>query len=239
MAVPGPEPGIDAHPVDNRGGLRPAWVTMGGMSALDPVRPRPRAFWADARFLIGIVLVVASIAGVWLIVSSARQTVPMLAAARTLVAGQVLTADDLRIVEVALGSAGEAYLPETELGPGVVVTRTVQSGELVPRSAVGDAAAATTTSVVVRSAVDIPESIAAGSLVEVWVAPQLERGRYDTPRILVADASVVSVTRAEGVIGGSSASLELVVPRADVADVLAAMSDDAALSVVPVSGGRR
>ena len=36
-------------------------------------RSRRRAPWADARFLIGIALVIASVVGVWLVVNGARQ----------------------------------------------------------------------------------------------------------------------------------------------------------------------
>ena len=118
----------------------------------------------------------------------------------------------------------------------MVATRTITEGELVPAGAVGDAAKARTTSVVVRSAVDVPASVEAGTVVEVWSAPLLEQGEYDVPRILVADATVVSVTRDDSMIGGGSASLELVIPRADVAATLAAMAGGSALSVVPTAG---
>ena len=37
------------------------------MSDHTAARPRPRAFWADIRFLLGIALIVASVAGVWLV----------------------------------------------------------------------------------------------------------------------------------------------------------------------------
>ena len=54
------------------------WITSGArsralrhdgvMTALDTARARPRAFWGDARFFLGILLVVASVAGVWFVV---------------------------------------------------------------------------------------------------------------------------------------------------------------------------
>ena len=131
---------------------------------------------------------------------------------------------------------GDAYLQHEALADGLVATRTIESGELVPQSSVGDAAAVRTTSVVLRSAVDVPGSVRAGSVVEVWAAPLIERGAYDAPRLLVADATVVSVTRDDSMIGGGSAALEVVIPRADVAATLAAMADQSALSVVPTSG---
>ncbi|WP_243076930.1 SAF domain-containing protein [Microbacterium sp. SS28] len=209
------------------------------MTALEPARPRPRAFWGDARFFLGILLVAASVAGVWLVVSASRQTVPVFAATRTIVPGEAVAADDVRLVDVALGRLEDSYLTADALEEGLVATRTVTEGELVPQSAVGAASAAATTTVVLRSAVEVPASVKAGTVVEVWEAPLIERGSYDAPRILVPDATVVSVTRDESVIGGGAASLELVIPRADVAAVLAATSDESALSIVPAAGFAR
>lgn len=209
------------------------------MTALDTARPRTRAFWGDARFFLGILLIAASVAGVWFVVSAARQTAPVFAASHTIVPGETVTSSDLEIVEVALGRVGESYFHPDALVEGLVATRTIAAGELVPADAVGEAVRARTTSVVVRSAVDVPASVEAGTVVEVWAAPMLERGDYDVPRILVADATVVSVTRDDSMIGGGPAALELVIPRSDVAATLAAIADQSALSVVPTAGAER
>ncbi|MEI2268999.1 SAF domain-containing protein [Microbacterium sp. No. 7] len=206
------------------------------MTTPDTVRPAPRAFWADARFLLGIALIIASVAGVWLVVASARQTGPVFAAARTIVPGQTVTADDLRVVDVALGSAGETYVSPASLQPGVIATRTILEGELVPQAAVDDADAATTTTIVIRTSGDVSASVVAGSVVEVWAAPAEDGGTFGEPRILVPSATVVSVTRDDAVVSGTDVSLEIVIPRADVAESLAALADGANMSVVPVAG---
>ncbi|GAA1956475.1 SAF domain-containing protein [Microbacterium aquimaris] len=208
------------------------------MTSSDTSRVR-RAPWVDVRFLLGIVLIVASISGVWFVVSAARQTAPMIAAARTLTPGEVITATDVRVVDVALGTLDEAYLAPDELTIGAIATRTVNAGELVPHDAVGAGEDAATTVVVLTSSTDVPASVDAGSIVEVWAAPLLERGVYDAPRILVPDATVVSVGRDDAMVGRGEVSLEVVIPRADVAAALAAMSDESALSVVPAVGGGR
>ena len=205
-------------------------------AASDPARSPRRAFWGDARFFLGVLLVIASVVGVWLVVTSARQTVPVYAAAHTIVPGEAIGEGDLKVVDVALGTLSGTYLAAGDLGDAVIATRTIEAGELVPEASVGDADSARTTSVVVRSAVDVPASVEAGTVVEVWAAPLLEQGAYDEPRVLVADATVVSVTRDDSMIGGGAAALELVIPRADVAATLAAMADESALSIVPAAG---
>lgn len=206
------------------------------MTAAVSSRPTRASARPDLRLILGIILVLASILGVWFTVQAARTTAPAYVATRTIVPGEAVTADVVRSVEVSLGGLSESYLSTADVESGLVATRTIEVGELVPVAAVGSADAARTTRVVVRSAVDVPASVAAGTVVEVWAAPQRERGVYDAPRILVADATVVSVARDESMIGGGAAQLELVIPRSDVAAALTAMSDQSALSVVPVVG---
>ncbi|MDL5352622.1 hypothetical protein [Microbacterium sp. zg-YB36] len=209
------------------------------MIAPDSPPARTRAFWADMRFVLGIVLIVASVAGVWFVVTAARQTVPVFAAARTIVPGEEVDAGSLQVVDVALGQVGDAYAAPGLLEPGTIATRTITKGELVPLSAVGAASASDLTSVVLRSATDVPAAVTSGASVEIWAAAALEHGRFEQPRILVPDATVATVTRDDSVMGSDSAALELIIPRADVAATLAAIAGGAALSVVPVAGGTR
>ncbi|MCS3842154.1 SAF domain-containing protein [Microbacterium sp. AK031] len=199
-------------------------------------QPRARrAFWGDIRFLIGVALVILSIVGVWLIVSSARQTTPVLQADRTIAQGEALISDDFRVVEVSLGSVVDGYLAPQDLEPGMVASRTLADGELLPVAAAADALSSRTTSIVIESSVGIPESVDVGTPVELWFAPPLaETDEFDAPRILVADVVVASIPEADGMLAQRSATLEIVIDRSDVADVLAAITAGAALSVVPL-----
>lgn len=227
------------RPVDNARCAGAGSATMDGMSETVPARPRPRAFWSDLRFLLGIGLIVVSVAGVWFVVAAARQTVPVFAASRTIVPGEAVTSDDLQVVEVALGRIEDAYASPTSFEPGSVAMRTITAGELVPESAIGAAEQARTTTVVVTSATAIPAVVGRGATVEVWAAPQLERGVFDTPRILVAAATVASVDDDESVMGSAGTAVELVIERADVASTLAAVAAGSSMSIVPTAGAER
>lgn len=197
-------------------------------------RPR-RAFWGDIRFLIGIVLVILSIVGVWLIVSSSGQTTPVLQASRTIVQGEALVSSDFQVVEVSLGAITADYLAPQDLESGQVAARTLVEGELVPTTAAADAEDSRTTTIVIQSSTGIPADVSAGSMVEVWHAPSIEDGQsHDTPRILVADVAVAAVTESEGMLATDGTTVEVVIDRADVADVLAAITGGSVLSVVPV-----
>ncbi|MFT4260621.1 SAF domain-containing protein [Microbacterium sp.] len=194
-----------------------------------------RAFWSDIRFVIGLILVAASIAGVWLIVSSAGRTTPMLQATRTIVQGEAVAAADFQVVEVALGALSDDYLAPQDLRTGQIAARTLADGELVPVAALADADDSRTTTIVIESSTGIPAGVEAGTVVELWQAPLLEDGRTaGAPRILVADVSVSAVVEPEGMLAAAATTVEIVIPRDDVADVLAAITSGALLSVVPM-----
>ncbi|GAB3144957.1 hypothetical protein GCM10027058_00550 [Microbacterium neimengense] len=209
---------------------------MYAMTAQVTPRQRPRALWADARFVIGVVLVLVSIAGVWFVVASSRQTIPVYAATRTIVPGESISPSELRVVDVALGSLEGAYASGDTLPPDAVATRTIPAGELIPAAAVGAASEVRTTTIVVPSSTAIPASVQVGTPVEVWAAPLDENGVRQAPRILVADAAVAALASSDSVMATNTPSVELVVPRESVADVLAALAGEATLSVVPAQG---
>ena len=200
-------------------------------------RPRP-AFRADLRFLVGIALVVISIAGVWLLVAASDRTEPLLQARRTIAHGEVLTADDFEVAQVSIGALTDRYVGPGRLEPGQIARRTLTKGELLPRSAVADETDDRTTTVVIETTTAIPDSIGPGADVEVWQAPARDDGRtFDAPRVLVGDAVVRTVLEADGMLAESGTKVEIVVDRTDVADVLAAATGGAALSVIPVGAG--
>jgi hypothetical protein len=186
--------------------------------------------------VLGILLIGASVGGVWMVIASARQTQPVYTAAHVIPAGAPVAAEDLLVVEVSLGHTAGAYLTPDGLEAGAVATRTIAEGELIPASAIGGASATDTTSVVLRTG-EVSASVERGASVEIWAAPLIERGRYEDPRVLVVDATVISVTRDESLMGGGAAALEVSVPRTEVAATLAAVAEGAALSIVPTFGG--
>lgn len=198
------------------------------------VRSR-RAVWGDARFLIGIAVVALSIGGVWAVVSSSGTTTPVLQATRTIALGETLVSEDFQVVEVGLGTVTDRYLAPQELHAGQVASRTVFAGELLATSAAESADANRTTTIVVESSTGIPADVAAGSVIELWHSPPVDDGgSQGPPRILVADAIVTSVTKAEGMLSADGTTAEIVIDRADVAEVLAAITGGSVLSVVPI-----
>jgi hypothetical protein len=195
----------------------------------------PRPFYFDARFGVGLVLVVASVAGVVGLVSSADRSTEVWAARSALTPGDTVAADDLVLTSVRLGDAGDLYLDDLPEA-GVVVTHAVAAGELVPASAVGDVRGIDLASVVVTVGGELPQSIRAGSTVDVWAAREIEGGVFGPPSVLVSQATVVRVLEADGLaVSGTTVDIEVLVPRDAIAAVLEALANDDAMSLVPVA----
>lgn len=198
---------------------------------------RPRRFWLDPRFAIGIVLIAASVAGTVLVVAHADTTVAVLAARDTLIVGDTVAADDLVETRVRIDQAEAHYLTPGDLpGAGLVVTRTVAAGELVPATAVGASSGVDVTSVVVGVGGALSAAIEAGDTVDVWAAAESDAGDFGAPAVIVPGATVAGIISDDGlVVDNGATSVELLVPRARVARLLEAIANEDAIALVPAS----
>lgn len=203
--------------------------------------PRRRPF-ADPRLLVGLLLVIASIAATVGIVAAVDRRTEVYAAAGPLQPGQRIAAADLVVRGVALDGSDRLYLGVGRMPRGgLVVTRPVAQGELVPASSVGRTSDVDATSLVLPLATRVSAAVRPGADVDVWSAPPAATSgasgadAADPPAVLVAGATVVrvidddqglSVDRAGGAV-------EVRLPRGRVARVLAAIAADEQLAVVP------
>lgn len=199
-----------------------------------PTRPRRHL---DARLLVGLVLVVASIAAVVGIVAASDEGEDVLVAPRLMTAGEILTLDDLEVRRVALGIEGHGYLTASDVPEaGVVVARTVGAGELIPRAAVGDSRSPRSTTVVVSLSTALGATVRPGDSLDLWSAPALDAGRFGAPSVIASGAQLVRSVADEGLVTATSAGhIELLVPRRDIARILGALANGDALSAIPVS----
>ncbi|MBK4346397.1 hypothetical protein [Lacisediminihabitans changchengi] len=195
----------------------------------------PRRWWFDVRFAIGLGLVALSVAGVFVVVSAADHTVLVYVARTALSPGDRLSGGDLVRQSVQLGEASSRYLGIRDVpASGLIVTRAVAEGELVPASAVGTSASRRLASVVVPVRQQLAKAIDAGEQVDLWAAEQTDDRDFGAPSVLVPAAQVVRVIAADGIIAdGGAGSVEVLVPRAKVARVLEAVANDDAISLVP------
>ncbi len=197
----------------------------------------PRRVWFDPRLAIGIGLVIASVVGVYGIVHATDRSVLVYSTTSTLSPGDRVYKADLEVATVRLGDVGDRYLGEGDVpADGLLVTRAVSAGELLPVSAVGTAASVRVASVVVTVSGQLSSSVVPGTVVDVWSSAQTEDRHFGPPAVLVGSATVVRVLESSGLIADQrGGGVELLVPRDRIARVLEASADGDSISLVPVS----
>jgi hypothetical protein len=188
----------------------------------------------DPRLLVGLMLVAGSTIGTWALVEAMDDTREVLVAPETLTPGSRIDAASLRVDSVRLGGLAAGYLaPDDVPDGGLVVTRTVQAGELVPAASVADREDAELAVVVVASERPLPDEVRPGALVDVWTAAEVERGVHEPPAVLVAGAEVAAVTEPDGMMAAEGPTVELLIPREKTAAFLEALGAGHAIDLVP------
>jgi hypothetical protein len=230
-------------------------VTKGDTSMTDlPVRSAvrlQRPGWRDVRLLVGVLLVLASVALGTFVVAHADDRTAVYAARGPLVPGQRLTADDLSRVDVQLGTRQAAYLPATAgLAPDRFVLRPVPAGELVPAAAVGSRGQVGVQPLVLTVDAGAAAALQVGSVVDVYVnrvdpaartgsAAGTSSGGFAGPEHALEAVSVSSLPRTSGGLGGGSAgdrAVQVMAPTPRIREIIAAVDLGARVTVVPVAG---
>lgn len=191
----------------------------------------------DPRLVIGLALVVASVTGVVALVSAADETTEVLSAREPLAPGELVALDDLAVVDVRLGAASGSYLVAADVPEeGIVVSRAVGEGELVPVGAVGGAEGTRSASLVLEVGGSLAASVEPGAVVDVWAAREEEGGRFGPPVVIASGVTVVRLVSSDSVVsGGETTAVELLVPKPRIARVLEAAANSDAVSVVPAA----
>ncbi len=204
-----------------------------------PRTPPARRRWIalDPRLAIGLVLVIASVAGVVALVSGLDQTVQVYAARDPLAPGDLILPADLESMSVRLDDASDIYLvPGAVPADGLVVTKSVAPGELVPTSAVGSVDGLSLTSMVLAPGGQLAASLGPGSVVDVWAAREGEGGVFGAPTVIVAGAIVVRLVESDSIVAAAETTgIEVLVPRTKIARVLETIANNDAVSVVLAS----
>ncbi|MEO6144014.1 MAG: SAF domain-containing protein, partial [Dermatophilaceae bacterium] len=104
------------------------------------------------------------------VVAAADDTIPMYAAAASLVPGQPVTQGDVKRVDVQLGASRNSYVAaDHDIAPGTFALRNIRPGELLPKSALGSSADINLKPVSVPVDAGAADQLAVGSIVDVWV----------------------------------------------------------------------
>lgn len=196
----------------------------------------------DPRVVLGLILVVASVVGVLAVLRAADRTVTLYRAGSVIAAGERVDADDLAAIRVRLGGLEGRYLASGAVpAGGLVATRSIGAGELIPRSAVSARSASATTAVVIALDSPVSRAVTEGALVDVWASADVGPGeRTAAPVVLASGVLVVRAEQTRGVLGeGGGARIEVRVPARRVAAVLQAQANGDTFGVLPAVVGQR
>ncbi|GAA1913788.1 flagellar protein FlgA [Arthrobacter gandavensis] len=203
-----------------------------------PAAPAPRLkkpSWKDPRLLLGLLLVLASVAGVSALVASQDHTIQVLAASREIPVGSVLEADDFDVVQVSLGGLAGTYMAAAEALPENAVAGTIiRRGELLSRADLVKAEDLDRKPLGLDVQSPLPSGIRAGDRVDVWASLPNGQNGYGEPRRLLTAAEISELSVNESVIAGANATRLLVlVEDGDLPALLGALSNQAKIAVVP------
>lgn len=205
-----------------------------------PARRLRKPGWKDPRLLVGILLVVVSVAGVLTLVSLQNQTVPMYVARQDIALGQKVDPAKLRVVDVRLDTVQDRYLSaEQPLAPDLQANSLIRSGELLPVASVGGRDPQGRKPLSVELPQELPVAVGVGTRVDVWAA---ERGSdsttYGEPQRLLESVEVSAIRELDSGFGGASGQVvELLVTDEDLPGMLSAIANEARLTVVYNPGG--
>jgi hypothetical protein len=199
--------------------------------AVGPVPPATRAArpgWRDPRLWAGVLLVAVSVVAGARLLAAADDSVSVWTVANDAGPGALLTTDDLVAHRVRFTDSEQLagyFAVDDELPADLHLVRGVAAGELLPRAALGTGAAPAD-SVELPVAVDadqVPPSVRAGSVVDVYLLDPGSRSETSGP--MLEAATVVDAPPLDSGFGTVTGRRQLVVavPADDATAFLAAV----------------
>jgi hypothetical protein len=187
----------------------------------------PRARWLDPRLLLGLLLVLVSVVVGAKVFADADRRVQVWSLTRDLGPDTLLTEDDVRTTAVRLDGAAGRYVSAAQDVEGLVLTRPLGRGELLPVAAVARDGPDQRRVVIEVDRVGVT-GLARGRVVDVYVVR--EPGPDESPRppeLVLAGVTVGDDVRTGGGAfsgSGSTVGVTLLVDQPDVPAVIDAVA---------------
>lgn len=200
-----------------------------------------RPGWRDPRLLVGVLLIAVAVTAVSAVVRSSDKTTAFYTARDTITPGTVLTRDDVVVVRARVSggdyvTADDAGSPGAEQPWGLVVTRVVGKGELLPASALAEQDDFDGRTVAVRTSLPLADGIDTGSIVDVYVT--VDRDGTPSTSQVATGLVVESVDDDGGSFSATSTeTVYVVVPSDGLEEFLDALAAEGEISVVGLAGG--
>lgn len=181
---------------------------------------------------MALALLIFSALGVNFVIASNNHTQEYLVAGHDLPAGSKLSNTDAASAQVNLGQSASQYLKPNELPNGGYLLGPIRAGQLIPRSMLASAVIDERVPIVVSSSMGLATGLVSGASVDVWVTPVTDGKTAGEPYALVLGAEVSNLLDKKEMFANQNPDVELWVPVDAVGPVLAAIAQDAQISLV-------
>jgi hypothetical protein len=190
-----------------------------------------------ARTLLGVSLVVSSVAVVGFVTNDRSDSQLVLSAKNALVVGQIMGVDDVVEVRVPNAAPFDLYLKSTDLVPDSYPARSLEPGELIPRSALVTKKPHDDAVVTLELRVGSPAWLRSGVVAELWVSPHSANNSFAPPFVVSPEVVVVAVSREDGFAADQTTSrVDVLVPRRHLPAVLHALANKHMIHLTGVRG---
>lgn len=200
-------------------------------------QPRKKVSRQLARTLLGVSLVVSSVAVVGFITHDRSDTQLVVAAKNALVVGQLVGVDDVVEVRVPTTASFDLYLRGFDLIPDSYLGRSLEPGELIPRSALVSQKPHDDAVVTLELHIGSPAWLRSGVVAELWVSPHGPNNSFAPPFVVSPEVVVVAVSREDGFAADQTTSrVDVLVPRRHLPEVLHALANKHTIHLTGVRG---
>lgn len=184
------------------------------------------------NLLLALVLFAATAIGLNYLIAQNNQTEQFLVAARDMAAGSQIEASDLKPIQVNLAESSNQYLTLADKPEAAYLLGPVRQGQLISRSMLANSIVDERVPIVVVPAMAVPDSMIAGSSVDLWVTPMIENNSFGEPFALVMGAEVAARIENKEMFASETPKIELWVPLDAVSPVLSSIAKGDSISLI-------
>ena len=189
----------------------------------------------DRRFVVGVVLVVASVIAFSALSGLLRGGSRVYSVTTTIAPGEAITADNVK--EVVLRVNPSVYAPSSEVPAGSRAARVLTPGQLIMREdlADGNGTEASVLRVAVTVSAGLPDGVADGTRLRLWATPTRSPNQADNQaREIEGTFTFVRVMDASSSQARRGQRIEILADAGSVPALLAAQTSADSLAAVPV-----
>lgn len=199
------------------------------------VKQNEISLYLTPRYILGLILILASFSSAFLISRASDKTVMVWAASVDLAPGEVLMESDLTKVRVRLLDNPEQYLSAANQITGAAVLRAIGAAELIPSFAISSEVNPNLQVVPISIPREwAPIELTSGSIVDVYGIPnrsvEIMADSRSKSRLLLSAVAIDSIDSSSRDLGGR-VGISLLVPDFYVEDVVSAISSNEFLLV--------